>query len=283
MNTARSRIARLISVLALVVMSAPDQAPAQERAVIRVKGSNVMAGMVDALGKSFMKDHPNTTVVISGGGREAGLKGLFDKTAEVVMSSRRMGRELDVNAAKHGLTLVERLIGWDGVALITHPKNPVKDLSIDQVAKIFTGEYNTWSEVGGPESLIILYVAETPRSGTGEFFKEFCLKGVPYSKGANTRRYSRYVVKSVAEMEEAIGYASLAEALRAQSKKLIKIMGIRTTPEAEAEAVVASRRTVDDRSYPLIRPLYLFYDSRSASKEVKEFVKHCANKGLGLE
>ena len=281
MNTTRSKIVFLVSAVALLVVTATVEVRAQERSVIRVKGSNVMAGMVDALGKSYMKGHPNTTVVVSGGGKQSGLKALYERAAEVVMSSQRISPQLKAIAARNGVNLAERLIGWDGIALITHPKNPVNDLSIDQVAKIFTGQYNTWSELGGPESLIILYVAETPRSGTGEFFKEFCLKGVPYSKGANTRRYSRYVVKAVAEMEEAIGYCSLAEALQAEKKNLIKIMGIRATPEEEA--VVASRKTVEDRRYPLIRPLYLVYDKRLATKGVREFVSYCANKGLGLE
>lgn len=251
---------------------------AQEKKIVRVKGSNVMAGAVDELAKSFAKANPDFTVVVSGGGTVVGLDALLlHRTGEVAMTSRKLFPKELQTAAVEGLKVVENRFGWDGVAVIVHPSNPINELSIDQIKKIFSGEYTSWSQVGGPQTSIILYHVEEQWSGFSGFFRDQVLKEAAFAPASNIKQYIDHVIRSVSLSKDAIGIAPVAKAYPAQSVKKVKLIAVKK--DENSPAVAASPTTTVDQSYPLTTSLYFYHVDSAASKHVKQFVDFCVQKG----
>ncbi len=268
-------------VLWLAIAAVPWCSAQGERPlVVRVKGAGTLAGTIDRISKSFMADNKGISAVVSAGGTRAGFAALLDGTAEVVMASRPVTPEEKAAAEAKGLKLVDRLVGWDGVAVVVHPGNPVPALTFQQLQDIFTGKCSNWSVVGGPNVPLSAFIAEYPRSGTSEFFKDYVLKGNPFATSCLQRRYYSNLLKETARNEGAISFVPLRYVGKYAKTDPVKIVGIKKNKESAA--VVASEETVADRSYPLIRPLFLYYRDDPKARHIKQFVEYCAMKGLGL-
>ena len=265
-----------------LALAASTWCPAQgERPlVVRVKGAGTLAGNIDRISKSFMADNPGRSVVVSAGGTRAGFEALLDGTSEVVMASRPVTSEEKAAAETRGLKMVDRLVGWDGVAVVVQPENPVRALTLHQLQDIFTGKCSQWNEVGGPNIPLSPFIAEYPRSGTSEFFRDYVLKGKPFATSCLQRRYYPNLLKEAARNRGAISFVPLRYVRKHEQTDPVKIIGLKKNEESAA--VVASEETVADRSYPLIRPLFLYYGDDPKAKHVKQFVEYCAMKGLGL-
>jgi phosphate transport system substrate-binding protein len=265
-----------------LTVAAVTWCPAQgERTlVVRVKGAGTLAGTIDRISKSFMADNQGISVVVSAGGTGAGFAALLDGTTEVVMASRPVASGEKAAAEAKGLKLVDRLVGWDGVAVVVQPENPVPALTLQQLQDIFAGKCSQWSMVGGPNIPLSPFIAEYPRSGTSEFFRDYVLKGKPFATTCLQRRYYPNLLKEAARNNGAISFVPLRYVKKHEQTDPVKIVGIKKNKESAA--VVASEETVADRSYPLIRPLFLYYREDPKARHVKQFVEYCAMKGLGL-
>jgi len=273
---------RIVSVMAVVLavwlIAAPSEAQDDGKIIIRVKGAKTMATLIDKLAHSYAQVHPECSVVVSGGGMHEGFEALYDKTADAAMASRQMNEQEKLLARQKGAKLVEQLVGRDAIVIVAHPANPVNELTVEQVKKVFTGEYTDWNEVGGEILPIVLYVGDAARSGMAEYFNESILKGVP--PYVNPRRYYPSIIKDVSSRADAAGYVPLALAQRAQGQRIIKVLAIKK--DANSPAILPSHETVADSSYPLLRPLFLYYHGDSREKHVKQFVEFCAEKGMSV-
>ncbi len=273
---------RIVLVLTVVFsvwfIASPSQAQDTGKIIIRVRGANTMATIIDKLAKSYTEIHRECSVAVSGGGMQEGLKALLDKTANVAMATRETNAQEKQLAGEKRIKLVEQLVGWDAIAIIAHPANPVKELTVEQVRKMFTGEYTDWNDLGGEILLIVLYVGDAARSGMAEFFNESILKSPP--PYVNPRRYYPSIIKDVSSRADAAGYVPLALGLEAQGHGIIKILAIKK--DAESPAILPSHETVANRSYPMLRPLFLCYDGNSSEKQIKQFVEFCAEELMSL-
>ena len=157
----------------------------------------------------------------------------------------------------------------DGLAIIVNPVNPVAELSMEQIRKIFTGEYANWKDVGGPDLPVIVLSRESS-SGTFVFFQEFVLNKADYTPKARLLAGTSAIVQSVAADQGAIAYVGLAFALEA--KATVKMVPVKSSDGAPA--FLPSDETVSAGQYPVARPLYL-YTNGSSSSEVKSFVDFC--------
>ena len=101
-----------------------------------------------------------------------GFEGLVAGNVDIVTSGRNASPEEEKKAAEKGITLEYRLVGYSAVAVITSPKNPVSALTLDQLSRIFTGEYSNWKSVGGPDDPIRCLTRRIPDSGATVFFKQ---------------------------------------------------------------------------------------------------------------
>lgn len=263
---------------ALLVFLLWTMAAADDKSPIRVKGSNDMAGYVDALAKKYVKDHPNVTVVVSGGGTAAGIDGLFDNTVEVAMASLPLTEAWKNQAKERGLQIQERFFGWQGIGVFVNPDNEVSSLSLEQMRNIFTGKSTSWMDAMGTDNPPTVYLGEHQSADAYRYFQDYVLKQEPFKKDAVVRRYYRSIIKAVASDPYGIGLAPLAKIERESREHRVKMIAVRKTKNSPA--VFPDNNTVDDRSYPLIRPLYLYTNAKSDKKFVSDFVEYCAVYGL---
>ena len=256
----------------LILLALCSSVQAQDKSVIRVKGANEMASFVNTLAQSFMKERPDVFVVVSGGGADAGFKALLNKTAEVVMAFRTATNGEKQAAKSKGLKLVWHFFGWQGVAVFSNAGNSIEGLTMMQLSDIFAGRKTSWKDVGGQGKPITVYVSDPARSDVYLFFKQYVLKGAPFTSKAVERRYFENIVKDVSSDESAISFASLRMVERFKSKYPIKLIGIKKIELSPF--ILPSIKSVEDRSYPLIQPLYL-YRLEKCTKVVTDFIDYC--------
>ncbi len=182
---------------------------------------------------------------------------------------------------ENGKKIKERLVGWDGVALIINKGNPVDSLSIDGIRQLLSGKLTNWKDIGGLDKPIQLYREEDGDSGTIHFLKTYVMKDDAISENVTKRRYFDNMIRDVAKDVEGLGYAPLNKVLESENKELLRLIRVKKTEDSDP--VTPSVDHVNDRSYPLIRPLFLIYHSEGAENKLPmEFAEFCARMGLGL-
>lgn len=239
------------------------------RKMISVKGSDTMVHLTSSWAEQFMSRYPDAQVSVTGGGSGTGIAGLLNGTTDICASSRELQDKERSLAVEKKIDLVEHAVARDGLAIIVHPSNPVTELSMNQIRKIFTGEYANWQDLGGPDLPVIVLSRESS-SGTFVFFQEHVLNKADYTPKARLLAGTSALVQSVAADRGAITYVGLAFALEA--KDSVKVLPVKSADDAPA--VLPSDETVRAGSYPVARPLYLYTDG-SSSPEVKAFVDFC--------
>ena len=206
-------------------------------------------------------------------GSSTAFTDLLQGSAELGMSSRRIKeQERELLLAKSGdLTepASEHVIGLDGLAIITNVKNPISQLSIPQVVKIFSGEISNWSSLGGKDLPITLY-ARDENSGTWDSFKSIVLDPSAAKLSLMSKRFesSTELSDSVAKDEGAIGFIGLPYVRRA------KLLAISTTKTSKA--ILPAHFTVSTEDYPLARRLYFYLPQKNINRDAEDFVKFSA-------
>jgi phosphate transport system substrate-binding protein len=275
-----SRIALIVVSISVVAFASTVcfGADRQEKQVIIVKGDAAVAQLMDDLAHAFMKDHPDYSIVVSGGTATGALESLITGDAQVLMSTHAMTPDEEKRTEAKGLKLISRLVDWEGLAVICHPSNPVEKLTLDQVRNLFTGKLTNWAQVKSFDAKIDVIAIETPRSGLGAYFNEKALGNSAVSPSARILRYFKNIIGDVAKNPNAIGYAPIRLVEQAKGKDEVKVLAV-----ARSELhmyVLPSKQTIKDRSYQLITPLFLFFDEDAKSPGPKTFVDYCVKKRL---
>lgn len=228
---------------------------------IFIKGSDTILPVSVAESRAYIEQHPETNIVVIGGGSSLGIASFIEGEVEIAMASRKI-KESEISiAAGKGIEPVETEIGWDGISVIVNKKNPVEKLSIEQLQSIYAGKVTNWKELGGNDEKIRVLVRDQS-SGTYGFFKEHVLIDMEYTKTAIIEPNTQAVVKDVSADTASIGYIGLAYA-----DDSVKTLGLGTSegtfyPEAEL---------IRKGTYPLSRPLY-YYTNGEPEGTVKEYI-----------
>ena len=141
----------LIAVLALALLAgcgssaAPDtttapasEAPAELSGTVATDGSTSMEKVIGALGESFMAENPNVTFTYNPTGSGSGITAVGEGRCDIGLSSRALKDDEKASGLK------ETVLALDGIAVIVNPANPVSDLDVETIAKIYTGEITNW-------------------------------------------------------------------------------------------------------------------------------------------
>jgi phosphate transport system substrate-binding protein len=207
--------------------------------------------------EEYMKQNPHISIYVEGGGSAEGIKSLIRGEIDIGSSSRPMlPFEVRQLAEKHQLLGIVHLVAKDALSIYLHPANPIRNLSLEQLKQIYTGEIKNWSKIGGKEQHIRV-LTRSPNSGTYSYFKEHVLLGEDYSQGANIHYSTQSVVDDVNENENAIGYGGTAYGERVIHSK---INGIEPTID-----------NVLKDAYPIARYLYL-YTLDTPKGYIKDFI-----------
>lgn len=254
---------------------------AQAEETIRICGADSMYGRISGLSKGFMKDHPQCLITVT---RDSlvneGMQELINSKAEIAMASRKVtSQEMEAAKAK-GIQLVEHLIGYGGIVIITNPENPVGELTLDQVRKIFTGEFTNWKNLGGKDQPIVVFNVGEKHPGTVFFMEQDILGGAQISKEAKVLPDFPTIMQKVAEAPGSVAFTRIRDPFESQVGHSVKIKPLKIKKDELSPPINPSRATVKDGSYPLKRPYYL-YTTGTASKEVQSLVEFIVNKGWG--
>ncbi len=203
---------------------------------VSTDGSTSMESVIGALGEAFTEANVKVTFTYNPTGSSAGIQAVQEGRCDIGLSSRALKDEEKAS----GLT--ETVLAYDGIAMIVNPANTVEDLTVEQIAAIYTGEITNWSEVGGEDAEIVL-IGREAGSGTRSGFEE--ITGTEDAcKYRQELTSTGDVITAVAQNPGAIGYASLASVK--DTVKALKVDGV--TPSEE---------TVKDGSYKIQRPFVL--------------------------
>jgi phosphate transport system substrate-binding protein len=274
-----SRFAHRLSVTALLAAAMlfgfrPAPVHAADKILI-IKGSDTMVNLMSNLAEAYMKQHADVDIAVTGGGSGTGIAALLNGTTDICASSREMKDQELEQARTRKLDPQATVIGQDGLAVMVNPANPVSELTMEQLKKIYTGEYTRWTEVGGPNQPILVLSRES-NSGTYVYFQEHVLEKADFSPKVRLMPSTAAIAQSVTEDRWAIGYGGVAYAEHA----VVKVVKVKKT--ADAPAVAPSEATVHDGTYPISRPLYL-YTNGAAAGTAQSFIEYClSDAGQGI-
>lgn len=221
---------------------------------VSTDGSTSMEKVIGALGESYMKENPGETFTYNPTGSGSGITAVSEGRCDIGLSSRALKDEEKAKGLK------ETILAYDGIAIIVNPQNQIADLSIEQIAKIYTGEINNWKDVGGADGEIVL-IGREAGSGTRDGF-ESITKTEDKCKYRQELTSTGDVITTVSQNPNAIGYASLASVK--ESVKALSVGGI-----------IPTEASVKDGSYVVQRPFVLVTkNDKELSETAKKFFEY---------
>ena len=219
-------------------------------------GSTTVQPLAEKLAEAYRAKNPDINITIQGGGSSVGIKSCNDGTVDIGAASREL-KSTEPNLIKH-------LIARDGIAIVTHPSNPVTGLTKEQVRGIFSGNITKWSQVGGQNKEIHV-IAREEGSGTRTAFEEMIMGDALVKASTILLPSSGAIRTAVSSDPQAMGFISFG-----YIDTSVKALTI--------NSVAATAHNASDGTYPLVRPLY-FLTKTQPTGLVKEFIDFC----LGTE
>ncbi len=211
---------------------------------IVIDGSTTVGPICKAFAEYYMAANPDVNITVSESGSGNGAKSLVNNTCDVAAMSRPMKDSEFKAAADKGIQPVAHVIALDGLPILVHPSNPVQDLTVEQVRKIFLGEISNWKEVGGPDKKIVTISRDT-NSGTYETFAKLVMSKQKIHENCEYVGSNGAIRQRVQSTPAAVGYAGLG--FVDKTVKALKINGV--YPSAE---------TVQSGEYAVARPLFMY-------------------------
>jgi phosphate transport system substrate-binding protein len=226
---------------------------------ITVKGSEEVLPTMMEEAYAFMDLYAKAKVLVVGGGSNPGLAAIFSDSAQVAVSTRPMTETERKRAQDAAFNVNEFKIAKDGIAVVVNPVNKIKQLTVDQVIRIFTGQITNWSEVKGPNYPIRVCVWEE-NSGTYAYVQDSVLKGGKYPSRAVRFAATEEMIKYIYENSGSIGMVSMSRLYKTWSPLIedIRIKSVAVSIDAKGPFVAPDEASAHDGSYPFVRYLYLY-------------------------
>lgn len=228
---------------------------------LMIEGSTTVLPISQKAAEVFMDNNPKAEISIRGGGSGVGIASLIDGTCDIAGSSRGIKDSELEKAIANGKDPKAYIIAMDGLCVVVNPKNPIKNLTKQQIKDIYTGKISNWQEVGGLNEKIIIVSRDTS-SGTFEAFSELVLDKVKVRPDALMQASNQAIVSIVSSNVKAIGYVGLGYV-----SSLVKIV--------EVDSITPSKDTVLNNKYPISRPLFMYTNGspKGLAKEFIDFIK----------
>ncbi len=251
----------------------------QTTETIENKGSDTLVNLALAWAEAYIHIHPDVRISVTGGGSGTGIAAMINGTVDIANASRGMKPE-EIDAAQaNGIDPVEFVVARDAIAVVVHPSNPVDGLTLRQISDIYTRKITNWREVGGEDRPIVLLSRES-NSGTYIYFLENVIRMgakesmLLFSPDTLLMPSSEGISAEVRQNPNAIGYDGLGYVTHDQ--KMVAV-----AQDADAPYVLPSAQTVNDGSYPISRPLYM-YTAGEPSGEIAAYLDWILGDGQSL-
>ena len=265
---------KIVILLLLVTVSCSKR----EHKIIQSKGSDTLVNLAQAWAEEYKKIKPEVAIAVSGGGSGTGIAALINGTVDIANSSRAMTPEEKAQALKNNNKEVQEfVVGLDALAVFVHPANPLKGLTLAEIACIYGdgGTCETWADVRGTvvpgcKDNKIIRISRQSNSGTYQYFREAVVgEKTDMKKGSMDLNGSREAIDLVEKTPCAIGYSGMGYLTEKVTALCIEQNGKCITPNVE---------TASDKTYPISRELYM-YTSGTPSEEVKTYMDWTQSEG----
>lgn len=248
---------KIISLVVTAIVMCAVMVGCSKKEGVATDGSTSMNKVIGALGEAFESKN-GIKVTYNATGSGAGIQAVLEGRCDIGLSSRELKDDEKANG------LEGTVLAYDGIAIIVNTANPVKDLDVETITKIYTGEITNWKEVGGNDEEIVL-IGREAGSGTRDGFESI----------TDTKDKCKYrqeltstgdVITTVGGNPAAIGYASLASV-----KESVKTLMV--------DGVMPSEETIKDGSYVIQRPFVLVTKKNvELSNSAKKFFEYITSK-----
>jgi len=256
------RFRRLALLILLMFMTACGRATGQASsqpgtsAYIQNKGSDTIVNLALAWAEQYQAENPQISISVTGGGSGTGIAALLNKTVDIANASRQMQAEEIKQAKANGFDPVEYIVARDAIGVIVNAANPVGRLTMQQVSDIYSGKINNWDQVGGQDRPIVRLSREV-NSGTHVYFRDTVVRlgdknnKTLFATDTLLLPSSEGIISEIRQNPNAIGYDGLG-----YIPSDLKTVAV--AKDANSLYVLPSIASVNDKSYPIARDLYMY-------------------------
>ncbi|MCD6302690.1 MAG: PstS family phosphate ABC transporter substrate-binding protein [Anaerolineae bacterium] len=246
--------------------------------VIENKGSDTLVNLALAWAERYMQVEAGVRISVTGGGSGTGIAALINGTVDIANASRQIKPEEREAARRNGIEPVEHIVALDAIAVIVNPRNPVDRLSLQQISDIYTRKVTNWRDVGGEDRPIVLLSRES-NSGTYVYFLEQVVRmgeenDLLFAPDTLLMPSSEGIVEELRQNPNAIGYDGLGYVTPD-----VKVIAV--SRDAAGPYVMPSAATVNDASYPISRPLYMYTD-KNLSDRIAAYLRWIQGDGQSI-
>jgi len=251
-----------LALSACAVPSASTPTPAGPAQSIKDIGSDTIVNLALAWAQAYGIEQPEVNVSVTGGGSGTGIAALINGTADLANASRAITPQEVAAAKANGITPVQHVVARDAIAVLVNPGNPVSQLTLPQLSALYTGQLTNWRQVGGQDRPVVLLSRES-NSGTHVYFLANVVRlgdaksKLLFSPDTLLLPSSEGISAEVRQNPNAIGYDGLGYVTP----------DMQTVAVAAAEGkpfVLPSIQSVNDKSYPVARDLYIYSNGEPA-------------------
>lgn len=232
---------------------------------ITIKGSDTMVILCQRWAETYMHHNPGVTVQVTGGGTGTGIAAMINGGTDICAASRPIkDKEKEQVKARHGKEATETAVALDGLTIYVNAANPVEQLSLGQLDRVYRAKTTDWKDVGCPAGPIVCYGRENS-SGTYAYFKEHVLKDQDFATEVQSLPGTAAIINAVLKDKSGIGYGG----------KGYDVKGVKVVPVSAKDGdkgVLPSLDNVVSGTYPISRKLF-FYTVGAPAGEVKTFIE----------
>ncbi|HPC58591.1 MAG TPA: phosphate ABC transporter substrate-binding protein, partial [Kiritimatiellia bacterium] len=241
-------------------------ASAQAGDKLEIRGSDTFGlELGPRLVQAFQERHPGAELALKNIGTASGFDDLLEGRCDILATSRMLTDEEFRMARSRGIELQSALVGYNGIAIIVHADNPVKNLTDVQVRDLFAGRVTRWSQVGGADRPVELFIRDAS-GGTHLGFRRLAMDHLPYAAAARAQADYAALADAVAANPDAIGHIGMGLAARPG----IHYVSINGIPPDEV--------TVHDGLYPYVQAVWLYARAKSDSPRIEQFMQFVRSK-----
>ncbi len=237
---------------------------------IVISGSETEFPLISSFAEEF-ENANKLSISVSGGGSNTGMRDLMKGEIDIANSSRVIS-ESEMNTLKEkNVKWAQVIVGSDAIAIVTNRAFQIGSLSLSQLSAIFSGKVSNWKDVGGPDRPIHSY-GRNFNSGTHDYMKHR-LNINNFKSAMNEYETYAEIIANVKKDKGAIGYVSLSCLEKNVPKKYETIHIVNVLLETENDFSPFDEEAINSGEYPLIRPLFQYYDAANTNSWIKKFIE----------
>jgi len=273
-----SRSVLILTAIWLTLVSAVPCAEADDTA-ITIYGAPEFVEMIQTVADVYMKEHPDVRVKLLGKTSDLGFQALLNKQADLVVAARKPTVVERSQAERKHVKWQGVRVAWLDVAVIIHPDILVGELTVDQLRKIYTGEFANWKDVGGPDLPINPHSMACPQNDVAVWFADTILSKAEFRSGIIWVNKPDFLVRHVSLHTGSIaylGYLQLARVLKQQPRFKVRVLSM--SKKTGEQAISPSAEISQKGDYPVTVPIFLFWDENNPDKRIEQFALFCQNR-----